>query len=299
MLIGIAFIIAAALIGAFVFLSGREPVTQPSSEADAPIGPDGFPMTNARDIEMRVGVLDRVIVPAFSGFGQQMYRRLPPGKIEALKRKITMAGLQNSWSIEKVLALKVFGLAAGVGIGFLFFVAKPGLIGMMMLGLGLFCGAYGTDFVLDRKARERQVDIQNSLPDILDQMTVCVEAGLGFDAAMHRCVLSNDNTLTKELGRALQDIRLGVSRRDALQALLNRTDVQDLRLFVRATLQAEKSGIPIAAVLRVQSDEVREKRRQAAEERAMKLPVILMVPLVLCILSGPLHRHHGSRSHPL
>lgn len=119
---------------------------------------------------------------------------------------------------------------------------------------------------------------------MLDQISVCVEAGIGFDAALHRCSLSNDNALGDELGRTMQDIRLGMPRRQALYALLDRTDVQELRLFVRALAQAEKSGIPIARVLSVQSDEVREKRRQAAEERAMKLPVKLILPLVLCIL---------------
>jgi tight adherence protein C len=145
-------------------------------------------------------------------------------------------------------------------------------------------GYLSTDFYLDKAASKRQTEIQHSLPDVLDQVSVYVEAGLGFDAALHRCAATNDHPLGDELARTLQDIRLGMPPTQALYGLLDRTDVQELRLFVRALVQAERSGIPIARVLLVQSDEVREKRRQAAEERAMKLPVLLIMPLVLCIL---------------
>jgi tight adherence protein C len=119
---------------------------------------------------------------------------------------------------------------------------------------------------------------------VLDQLTVCVEAGLGFDAALNRCVANNYNALADELGRTLQDIRLGAQRATAFRNLLDRTNVPELRLFVKALMQADKAGVPLARILRIQSDEVREKRRQAAEERAMKLPVLLIMPLVLCIL---------------
>ncbi len=244
----------------------------------------GVPGANVHHRELLPSAFQRVMLPILSKAGRHIARTLPPGRIQALRRKIIHAGKQMTWNVEKAMALKVLGTAAGVG-------AAAGLLAfertnLMFVGAALFvfCGYLSVDYYLDRAASARQLEIQHSLPDVLDQISVCVEAGLGFDAALHRCALTNDHPLGDELGRTLQDIRLGVPRAQALHSLLDRTDVQDLRLFVRALVQAERSGIPIARVLQVQSDEVREKRRQAAEERAMKLPVLLILPLVLCIL---------------
>jgi tight adherence protein C len=230
------------------------------------------------------GFFDRVLVPGVSSISKRIYRTLPPGKIAAIRHKIVLAGRQSTWSVEKVLAAKVLGTGAGVLAALAMMAISPGILGMLFGGLVVFMGYYAGDYMLSKAAGTRQLEIKRSLADVLDQITVCVEAGLGFDAAINRCVQNNQNALTDELGRTMQDIRLGTPRAKALNGMLDRTDVPDLRLFIRAVLQADKSGIPLARILRVQSDEVREKRRQAAEERAMKLPVLLMVPLVLCIL---------------
>jgi tight adherence protein C len=230
------------------------------------------------------GFFDRVLVPAVSSISKRIYRTLPPGKIAAIRTKIVLAGRQSTWSVEKVLAAKVLGTGTGVLAALAMMALSPGILGMLFGALVVFMGYYAGDYMLSKAAGARQLEIKRSLADVLDQITVCVEAGLGFDAAINRCVQNNQNALTDELGRTMQDIRLGTPRARALNGMLDRTDVPDLRLFIRAVLQADKSGIPLARILRVQSDEVREKRRQAAEERAMKLPVLLMVPLVLCIL---------------
>lgn len=227
---------------------------------------------------------DRVVVPSVSSVSRRIYRTLPPGKIANIRRKIVLAGRQSTWSVEKVLAAKVVGTGAGVLLALAMIALAPGVLSMIFAGLMVFMGYYSGDYILSKAAAARQLEIQRCLADVLDQITVCVEAGLGFDAAINRCVQNNRNALCDELGRTMQDVRLGMPRHQALSTLLDRTNVPDLRLFIKAILQADKSGIPLARILRVQSDEVREKRRQAAEERAMKLPVLLMVPLVLCIL---------------
>ena len=140
------------------------------------------------------------------------------------------------------------------------------------------------DLLLSNAATNRQKRIRLELPDTLDQMTIGVEAGLGFEAAMARAGRSGDGPLAEELVRTLQEVQAGMSRADAMRGLAERNDVAELRQFVLAVRQAETYGIPIAQVLRAQAAELRVKRRQRAEEQAMKLPVKVIFPLVLCIL---------------
>jgi tight adherence protein C len=158
------------------------------------------------------------------------------------------------------------------------------VIGGLMTGLlvGLF-GYSLPDLLLWSRGRERQDLIQKELPDTMDQLTISVEAGLGFDAALARVSTAGQGPLAEELRRLLGEIKVGVPRREALRHLLDRTEVQELRHFVLALQQAEEYGLPVARVLRVQAAELRIKRRQRAEEQAMKVPVKIVFPLVLCI----------------
>jgi tight adherence protein C len=245
---------------------------------------EGSVGTNVHQQELNQPAMQRLMLPTLSTLGRGIARHLPPGRLQALRRRIVLSGKQTTWNIEKAMSLKTLGLLAGLAVGFGIVSYERTTLTLVAAGLVTGCGYFAVDYYLDKAVGRRQLEISQALPDILDQIRVCVDAGLGFDAALQRSAKSNDNPLGEELGRTLQDIQLGVPRSEALHKLLDRTDVQDLRLFVRALIQAERSGIPIARVLRVQSDEVREKRRQAAEERAMKLPVMLILPLVLCIL---------------
>jgi tight adherence protein C len=157
-----------------------------------------------------------------------------------------------------------------------------GTIGQVVL---LAVVAYiAPDAMLSRKASERQALIERELPDVIDQITVSVEAGLGFDAALARAARTGHGTFAAELMRVLQDIQVGLSRDAALDRLLQRTDVSDLRHVVLAIRQSERYGLPIASILRIQSSELREKRRAKAEEKAMQIPVKIVFPLVFCIL---------------
>jgi tight adherence protein C len=144
-------------------------------------------------------------------------------------------------------------------------------------------GWFAPDLIIGRRADDRQREIERTLADALDQITVCVEAGLSFEAAVAR-IADGSGPLAEELSRVLQDIHIGIPRDGALANLLERTDVADIRSFVHAFSHGERYGIPIAKVLRAQSAEMRDKRRQRAEERAMKIPVKLVFPLTLCIL---------------
>ena len=153
------------------------------------------------------------------------------------------------------------------------------LITLLMAGVGFF----GPDAVLSKRARERQRRIEVELPDIIDQVTMSMNAGLGFEGALARAARVGDGPLSEELIRVSQEMSLGVSRADALRARADRTDVADLKSFVIAVVQSEEYGLAITKVLDVQAEELRDKRRQRAEERALKIPVLLIFPLAICI----------------
>jgi tight adherence protein C len=149
--------------------------------------------------------------------------------------------------------------------------------------MGAAFGYLAPDLILWGRARERQGIIRIALPDALDQMTICVESGLGFDQALQRVAERGSGPLAQELQRALSELTVGIPRREALGNLVDRTDVDELRRFVVAVRQADEYGLPIARVLRVQASQLRMRRRLAAEERAMKMPVKIVFPLVICI----------------
>jgi len=240
--------------------------------------------TDLRAIMLTTSAGDRALLPLVQGIANLVRRVLPAGQLAALDTKIALAGRPAEWPLERVLAAKVMLGVAGLVIGGLSVSSNPGLrsVGFAAAAAGL--GLFGPDMVLARRSRERQGRIQRALPDTLDQITICVEAGLGFEAAMAKSGSNGDGPLAEELVRTLQEMQLGATRGQALRALLDRTDAPDLRRFVLALVQAESYGLPIADVLRTQAAELRVKRRQRAEEHAMKIPVKVIFPLVLCIL---------------
>jgi len=203
--------------------------------------------------------------------------------VQGLERRLHLAGMGEAWPIERILALKaVLAVVAG-SFGALVLLASPSVGRFLLVALLVALAYFLPDLWVHSRAEERQAEIERTLADALDQMTVCVEAGLSFEAAVAQ-VAQSSGPLADELGRTLQDFQIGIPRARALENLLARTDVADLRTFVHAFAHAERYGIPIAQVLRVQSGELREKRRQRAEERAQKIPVKLVFPVVLCIL---------------
>jgi tight adherence protein C len=227
---------------------------------------------------------DRAVAPAVERWAARARRLTPVGRIEALERRIQFAGTPRSWTIERVLAAKLLLGLLGVALGAVRMIGAPGLLSVLIILVAPVLGWFAPDGLLSGRADRRQEAIRRSLPDTLDQVTISVEAGLGFEAALARAGRAGDGPLAEELLRTLQDVQTGMSRHQALMRLVDRTDVEELRRFVQAVVQAESYGVPIAQVLRVQSGELRIRRRQRAEERAMKLPVKILFPLMLCIL---------------
>jgi tight adherence protein C len=212
-------------------------------------------------------------------------RRLaPPPVLARLDRQLALAGRPAGWTLDRVVLVKLILPVVSAAAGLLFVGATPST-GRIVLAAVVTVGAFFVpDLLLLSRGQERQKKIGLELPDTLDQMTIAVEAGLGFEAAMQRAAKNGAGPLAEELTRTLQDMQLGQSRRDAYMALADRTTVSELRRFLRAVIQADVYGISIADVLRTQATEMRLKRRQRAEEKAMKIPVKVIFPLMLCIL---------------
>lgn len=236
-----------------------------------------------REAILRESTVDRVVIPMAKAMGRRVRRITPVGWVESLDRRIRLAGSPNGWTVERALALK---LAAGVACGLGVLVLSGSAVTPKLLGATALFGVIGyilPDAILHGRGRERQQQILKELPDTLDQLTISVEAGLAFDAAVSRVASTGTGPLAEELRRVLAEIKVGVPRSEALRHLIDRTDVYELRHFVLALTQAEQYGLPVARVLRIQSGELRVKRRQRAEEDAMKIPVKIVFPLVFCI----------------
>jgi tight adherence protein C len=236
-----------------------------------------------RTVHLSRSLTERLVDPAVRQLARHGRRFTPTGLVEQLERRTVQAGTSQQWPVERLLAAKVLLGAVGLLLGLSQFGAGSAraLFGLVALAA---LGYFAPDVVLIGRAQTRQQIIQRELPDVLDQITVSVEAGLGFDAALAQAGRNGKGPLAEELARTMQDVAIGVPRLKALAGLLERTDVPDLRHFVLAVKQAEQYGVPIAQVLRVQSTDLREKRRQRAEEQAMKIPVKIVFPLVFCIL---------------
>ena len=229
---------------------------------------------------------ERVLLPLLART-QRMGRRLSPEDAsERIREKLELAGNPRGWTVERVMAGKVVGFGAALlvalvvslvlGLGFL-----PTL-GVVVLGS--LAGYMAPNMYLYQQTYDRSEKLQRALPDAIDLLTISVESGLGFDAACAQVARNTDGPLADEFARMLQEMQIGRGRADALRSLAERTNLPDLRSFVSAMVQADAFGIPVGQVLRVQSSEIRTKRRQWAEEAAQKVPVKILVPLIFCIL---------------
>jgi tight adherence protein C len=215
---------------------------------------------------------------------QLAHRLTPPGRRRVLERLWSRAGRPAAWPVHRLVLAKLVLPLLALALSLLYFSAKPGTLALLVGAIVTVVSHFLPELLLHSRAQERSQKIILELADTLDQMTIAVEAGLGFDGAMAKAGQNGQGPLAEELVRTLQDMQLGQSRRDAYEALAGRTDVVDLRRFVRAIIQADKYGVAVADVLRTQAGEMRMKRRQRAEEKAMQIPVKVIFPLMLCIL---------------
>jgi tight adherence protein C len=208
----------------------------------------------------------------------------PAGTVARLNRLAGTAGRPAAWPVPRLVAAKLVLTAVAAGLSLLFVSGRPSPFTVLVAVVVTVVAYFVPELLLYSRGQERQDAIGLELADTLDQMTIAVEAGLGFESAMARAGANGKGPLAEELVRTLQDIAVGQPRREAYLALAERTGVKDLARFIRAVVQADQYGVSIADVLRTQAQEMRLKRRQRAEEKAMQIPVKVIFPLILCIL---------------
>mgnify|MGYP005842701419 CR=1 FL=1 len=238
------------------------------------------------ELEMSLPFKERVVIPLLKALARFVVKFTPEKQLESTKQLLELAGPTNRmepgtyWLMRFVLTILLGGLLFVV-MGVL---AKQSALNTLLFTIGgAALGFYLPYLQVKSQIERRQKEVTRSLPDALDMLCICVEAGLGFDGAMGKVYEKWDNDLSIAFGRVLQEIQLGKLRREALRDMATSIDVPDLTTFVAAIIQADQLGVSMAKILRIQADQMRVKRRQRAQEQAQAAPVKMVIPLVLLI----------------
>lgn len=205
------------------------------------------------------------------------------GGIDRLERHLGLAG-KNPDRLSILLLAKVVAPVVILLLGAAVVPSVGSPLAWIIYVVAVVVSYFAPDIIVHGRAVERQTKMMYDLPDILDQIVISIEAGMGFESALARVGANNHGPLGEEIVRTVQDMTLGMSRRDSYLALARRNDVEDLKRFTKSIVQAEEFGVPISRVVRLQADEMRDKRRQRARETAMKVPVKLLFPMLICIM---------------
>jgi tight adherence protein C len=237
------------------------------------------------EVEMSLPLFDRVMRPFLDKIGNRLNRNAGKGSTDALQEKLNLAGRPWGLNASGFLALRLLSMllftAIGLALSLLGALAMP-VFAVVPAG-GLILGYLAPQMVVARRLKKRQKEILMALPSALDLLTISVEAGLSFDAALTRVVDKYNNEFSRELTIMLNEVRLGRPRLEALDDVGRRCKVEELSNFIQAIIQSEQLGVGVANVLRIQSEEIRRKRRQRAEEQGQKAPLKMLFPMVGCI----------------
>lgn len=245
---------------------------------------DGYQVEGA-SVHTQAPFLDRTVDPVKQRLTDTARKHTPAGYAEKIQHKLMLAGSPKRIDVDQFLVFKLLGTVSGP-VWFLLvfgFLGLGGGIAVLFTGLLWLISFMLPDVAIAHRVEARQKEIRKQLPEFLDLLTISVEAGLGFDQAVERTSSSVPGALSEEFRRMLQEMRIGSSRAEALRALEERTDVLELRSFILAMLQADSFGVSIARILRTQADEMRVRRRVAAQELGQKAPVKMLPALVFCI----------------
>jgi tight adherence protein C len=243
-------------------------------------------VTSLEEIELSQPFSQRVLVPLINRIGEISARFTPQRAIQSTARQMELAG--NPWPIDAAtfLAIRfIIGVLLG-GLAVVAFIGSTTWSGTdkaMLIGGAAFGGFFLPHIMLATRVTRRQKEIRKAMPDALDLLTICVEAGLGFDAAMSKVAEKWETELSLAFARVIREVQLGKVRRDALKDMADRLGIAEMTSFVAAIIQSEQLGVSMARVLRIQADQMRVKRRQRAEEEAHKAPIKMIIPMALLI----------------
>ena len=279
-------VVGAVVVGALVYVGVREDEGRdPLQERLAQYEDKDIPQS-LEEIELSLSFKDRVLIPTMKRVANLTTRFTPQKQLEDIRHQLELAGMTTDPASFFTLRI-VFTAVMGVGAFLVFWVIAPNAFPRtqaLLFTLGFTAVGYFLPIMMvSSRIKRRQNSIIKALPDALDLLVICVEAGLGFDMAMGKVFEKWDNDLAIAFGRVLREIQLGKARRDALRDMANRMDVPDVTTFVAAIIQADQLGVSMGKILRVQADQMRVKRRQRAQEKAHQAPVKMMLPMVFLI----------------
>jgi tight adherence protein C len=286
-LLGILFVVGGIIITGLVYMGFRENKERdPLQERLAQWGETEKPVESLEEIELSLSFQDRVLIPMLRGFAGLTARFTPQKQLETTRKMLEQAGM--STDPTTFFSLRIIGGVGGFAIGILLFVVlrvtNPDTTRALLYTVGAAAlGFYFPVLSIRSRIRKRQDSVIKALPDALDLLVICVEAGLGFDMAMGKVYEKWDNELALAFGRVLREIQLGKLRREALKDMADRMDVPDVNSFTAAIIQADQLGVSMSKILKVQAEQMRIKRRQRAQEKAQQAPVKMMIPMVLLI----------------
>lgn len=247
----------------------------------------GYTSDSQREVDLSTSLANRTLGRIFTRVIPSITSKVPASYMDGVRKKMIKLGKPKANAIENFMLAKVlFMIPALITFYWLIATISANGLSLLVLMIGFFLMvifAFGPDLYLRNRVDARREAITQQLPDILDLLTISVEAGLGFEQAVDRVVSNVPGPLSEEMGRMLGETRSGMTRADALRALDRRIEIPEVRSFVMAILQADKFGVSIGSILRSQSEEMRIKRRQLAEEKAQKAPIKLLAPMMICI----------------
>lgn len=235
--------------------------------------------------ELSTSFKERVIKPVLEGVGKAVLRLAPKEMIAGMENKIIMAGKPYNWGVKNWLGIQVFMILGLPVLILLFYIQFRMDVSNLILIVfaSVLIGMLFPNMMLNGKIRKRQSEVTKSLPDIMDLLTVSVEAGLTFDSALSKVVEKMPGSLAREFETVLQEIKVGKTKKEALYQMADRIGVQDLRSFVSAVVQADQLGVSLGRVLRLQAEQIRQNRKQRISEKAMKAPIKMLIPMVIFI----------------
>jgi tight adherence protein C len=269
---------------------------RPADSVDARLTEYGGRLMTLEEIELSRPFSERILFPMVEASAKFVSRFTPQRTLETTRHNLDLAGNPNNWSAAEFLGIRGLSALLLAALTFALTLLASANIGQQML-FTIVMGLLGFFFPilwLRSRIRRRQHEIVRTLPDALDLLTISVEAGLPFDGAMQRVAEKWDNELSRGFQLMLNEMRMGKTRREALRDMADRMEVPDVTSFVAALIQADQLGISIAKILRVQSEQMRIKRRQRAEEKAQQAPIKMLIPLtflifptILIVIFGP------------
>ncbi len=284
LLLAVVAVFFAVSLGLWAAMTGAEERSTVRSSLKAI---EGYERADLRTRELEAPLIQRVFQPVGRSLVAVGRSFMPAGYMEGVRKKLIVAGRPGPEELDRFRAIRVLS-AAAVPATLVVAILLPAPMKTKVLLFLLLGTAFllGPEAVLNRQMEERRQAMRTRLPDVIDMLTISVEAGLGFDQALERTVASVPGPLTEEFARMLGELRAGAGRADAMRSVDARTDVPELHSFLLALIQAETFGVSIGRILRGQSEEMRIKRRQQAQEEALKAPVKLLFPMVFCVFPG-------------